>query len=37
MEAATPDLNAAAHLVQEIQQLSPRVVQALRDVLAQAS
>jgi HPt (histidine-containing phosphotransfer) domain-containing protein len=37
MEAATPDLNAAAHLVQEIQQLSPRVVQALRDVLARAS
>ena len=37
MEGATPDLNAAAHLVQEIQQLSPRVVQALRDVLAQAS
>jgi uncharacterized protein YfkK (UPF0435 family) len=37
MRAATPDLSEAARLVQDIQQLSPRVVQALRDELARAS
>lgn len=37
MRAASPDLGAAATMVQEIQQLSPRVVQALRDALARAS
>ena len=37
MRAATPDVSEAARLVQDIQQLSPRVVQALRDELARAS